>query len=413
MQKDEQIIYLLRGEHYLFLKAIDDTKASSFKYSIPLNYGDQVPILIKVDGDFLSYKIIDYKLKPNQVIHFELPPMKKNEKKKIHFEYWILTFNTMHKNLPSKKNFPQLNDLPEDVKKWLIPTKSVQSNNFLIKIMANILKGTSRDMLWFAKKIAFWIAYHGLITIRLKMSMVFNPYLNKYILPEKYAWYLEDAISTLLFGALCAGRANLIAALLRSKGIPARIVVTTPTTRGKDFWLDSQHYTVEFYCPEHGWIRTQAGSMPHLSKYIIPIRIVSPEEENIAGGPFSIYGGMALGFWSDNENIIFDWPPEEFRSYKHHKSKKVGIPATRGWIDCKLKIPSNISDKIHKLSNEVWMLLSKNSRINEKKVMTKAVELQEKAIMHLRDLKFEKYIEFMKKSKEEHLKISDDYYQNK
>jgi len=408
MTNGKQLIYLSRGEHYLFLKAKDDVKSSSVKYSIPLCYADQVPILLKSEGDFLSYKIINDKLEPNQIIQFELPPMKKNERKKIHFEYWVLVFNTQHKNLPSKKRFPKPKDLPENAKKWLVPTESIQSNNILIKIMANILKGTSSDMLWFAKKIAFWIAYHGLVTIRLKMSMVFNTFTNKYLLPEKDWWYLEDALSTLLFGALCAGRANLIAALLRAKGIPARVIVVNPTTMGKNFWLDAQHYTVEFYCPGHGWVRTQAGIMPHPSKHIIPNRIISIDEENSAGGPFSFYGGMNLWFWIDNENIVVDKPPEEFVPYKIPKTKESGVPVSRGWIDCKLKIPLDISDKMRDISYDVWMFFTKYSGIIEKEkksIFDKAVASQDKAIAYLKDSNFEKSIEMIEKAKKEYLKI--------
>lgn len=408
MKKDEKVIYLLRGEHHIFLKATGDVEPSSIKYSIPLCYGDQIPILMKIDGNFLSYRIKDDKLEPNKIIDFKLPSMKKDEKIQIHFEYWVLTFNTMHRNLPVRKRFPSSDTIPEDTKKWLVSTKSIQSNNILIKIMSNIFKGTSRDMLWFAKKIAFWSAYHGLIIIRLKMTTARNAFMNRYLLPDKYWWYLEDAMSTLLFGALCSGRGNLIAALLREKGIPARVIVTTPTTKGENFWLDSQHYTVEFYCPDHGWIRTQSGIMPHLSKHIIPIRIISPDEEDIAGGPFSLYGGMAPWFWIEDENIILDWPPEEFSSYKHHKSKKVGIPASRGWIECRLRIQLNISEKMMNLSNEVWMLFTKNIGTNEKKkksFIDKATEFQEKAIIYLKDSNFEKYIEMIEKAKEEYLKI--------
>lgn len=411
MQKTNQLIYLLRGEHYLFLKATEDIKSSSIRYSVPLNHADQIPILLKADGNYISYKIIKDTLKQNQIIKFELNPMKKNEEVKIHFEYWVLRFNNIHKNLPSKKTFLDKKNLPDDTKKWLVATKSVQSNNPLIFIMANILKGFSKNMLWYAKKIAFWSAYHRLFVNILKRLMVSNTIINKHILPNKYWWYLEDALSALMFGALCAGRANLILALLRTKGIPARLIIVNPTTKGKNYWLDAQHYIVEFYCPEYGWVRIQPGAMPHFSKHMIPIRIISPEEENIAGGPLSYYGGMAPWFWIDNKDIVVDKPPEKFTRYKIHKSKKVGIPVSRGWIESKLIIPLDILDELTKITSETWVLFTKNFRNHKKENESqycKAIDYQKQSISHLKKSEFNDYIKTLKKSRETYINIKQE-----
>ncbi len=404
----ENIIYLLKGESLIFLKANSAVSNSSFKYVSPLNYGDQIPIYLRIQGDFLSYIILIDKKSKNQLIKFVLPPMEKNEQIKIRIQYWVLNINKMHKNLPSKKSFSKNNFFPEETKKWLVSTESIQSNNFLVKFMSNILKGINKDILWYAKKVAFWNAYHGLITIGIKMRMVFNPFLNKYFMPDKHWWYIEDALSTLLFGGLCAGRANLIAALLRNKGIPARVVICTPTYMGKEFLLDSQHYAVEFYCPDHGWVRTQSGVMPHPSKNNIALRIITPDEENISGGPFSFYGGMHPWFWIDHEEIFLGKPPNELMEYKIPDTKQVGSTLSRGFIEKKMKIPNHVLDEIINICSDNWKFFTKNvgrCDNDNRLLFNEGLECQEKAINYFNESDFPNFFKSIKKANQEYLKI--------
>jgi hypothetical protein len=78
-------LYILTGEHQFIIKALDDADESFLRYSIPINYQYQAPLFLSVDGDFLSYKIIDDKGSYNKLIEFCLPAMKKDTKIGISF----------------------------------------------------------------------------------------------------------------------------------------------------------------------------------------------------------------------------------------------------------------------------------------------------------------------------------------
>ena len=198
--------YLLKGEHFIILTSLEDVNSSSFSYSIPLNYGNQVPIFLNADGDFLSYRILNDNGKYNKVIQFKLPPIKKNQKIKIHFDYWVLIKKIDRQDIP-KIYLPLPNEkIPDDVKQWLYPTKSVQSNNLLIRLTAYILKGFSKDLFWFIKKVMIWNAFRKSFFTFIKRHIVSHPLLNRIFLPDRYWMNLEDALSTLIFGGLCVGQ---------------------------------------------------------------------------------------------------------------------------------------------------------------------------------------------------------------
>jgi len=397
MIDDVDKFHILRGEHVLVLKSLTDTDSSTLTHSIPLNYGTQIPIMLKADGDFLSYRILQQN-HHNKAILFDLPPLKENEETKIHFEYWVLAKKINYEDILNKEKIPvSVKNLPEFTKKYLVSTKSIQSDSIFIKIMSLFLKGFNRDLLWFVKKVMFWNAYHGTIISFLKRQIVIHPILNKLFLPDQYWIRLEDAISTLFLGGVCAGQTNLGVALLRAQNIPARVLIATSNHYGKDTWLDSQHYMLEFYYPSYGWIPAFSGRVPSPSKNDISLRIISIDEENIAGNGVSMYGGEAPWFWIDNENIVLG-KPEGFMEYKLPKTKKTGVPAVRGWKEDTVKIPKEISNKLIEITKEVWELFTKNAGIYNSKnqnLFDKAMSLQEKSITLLTQSKFEEYIKTM------------------
>ena len=58
MNNDKFFFHVLKGENVLFIKAFKDSPPSYFRYSITLNHDNQIPILLDIKGDFLSYEII-------------------------------------------------------------------------------------------------------------------------------------------------------------------------------------------------------------------------------------------------------------------------------------------------------------------------------------------------------------------
>jgi hypothetical protein len=381
---------ILKGEHVFVIKAFEDVDSSTLTYSIPINYGNQVPIFIDITGEYDSYNIIPGKNQYNKLLKFKLPPMKKDEEKRIHYQYYILTKKIDYENIPKKVYLPIKEKIPEEVKKWLNSTESVQSHNIFIKIASRILRGFSKDMLWFSKKVMYWTCYHGSLVNFYKRLITTHPILNKILLPDVYWPRLEDAMSCLFFGSLCGGEANLQAALLRARGIPTRILVSNCVFYGKEHWLDAHHYIIEYYCPDYGWIRAQTGISRSPSEDNIILRMLYPEDENLAGNGFSKTGGMSPWFWFDNKNVFFGIP-KGCMCYELPKSKKIGVPAARGWKECKIEIPSQNADKAFNLTQEVWEQITKN----EGKNLESIKPAQKKALDLLQKSEFKEYIKHM------------------
>ncbi|MCK4364444.1 MAG: transglutaminase domain-containing protein [Thermoplasmatales archaeon] len=224
-----------------------------------------------------------------------------------------------------------------------------------------------------------------------------HPLWHKFFLPDSYWYPLEDALSGLLFGGICSAQANLQVALFRARGIPARILIASTLHFGKEKWMDSQHYIVEFYSIKNGWIKTQAGRIPTLEERNIILRIVDTEEEEIAGNGLSKYGGMPRWFWFSNENVIF-YVTKQYMDFKLPKTKKIGFPLIKAGIEEQIEIPSEKANKIIKIAKENWNLfLNANgeSKPDDETKFKQVSSLQMKALEMLINYKFEDFVRTM------------------
>jgi hypothetical protein len=405
MEQKNDLFYILRGEHIIVLKALKDTGETNFSYCLPLNYKEQIPLLLTVGGDYQSYSIIKEEGKYNKKLETKIPKMKKNDRKKIFFSYIVLIKKSSYDIFPNKMYFPENNDIPEDIKKYLASTESVRSKNLFIKIWSRILKGFSNNLFYFVKKVNYWNAYHGTLMTSMKIFPLRNPFLRKYFVADTFWLNGEDSMSALFFGAHCIGKTNLATALMRSRGIPARVLISDSPFFGKEKWLDSQHYCYEFYCKEFGWITTQSGVQFSYPNRNVLLKIVEPKEENIAGTGFSEYGGAVPWFYLDNKDMCFGLV-DEFNLYNVPKDIKKGFPILRCWREKSLEIPQNISKEIEKLSSDVWELYtSRAGNFKDNLDFKNAYKYQKKAVESLIKNVYQKNIEFLKKSKELYLKL--------
>jgi hypothetical protein len=405
MKNSFERFYLLKGEHHIVLKSSEDVLSFNFYYSIPKKHRYQMPFFLKVEGDFINYSIELDKDKVNQVIHFKLPALNKDNKFRIKIEYYVLSKEIKDEQLPKTSKFLSSGKIPEDIKKCLSSSKTIQSDTIMIKIASKVLKGISNDAVWFVKKVMFWTCYHGSVIVFMKTFMSKHPIFNKLFTADRYWLRLEDALSTLLFGGLCSGRANLQAALIRATKIPARIIITTPLYYGEKEWIDGQHYIVEFFLPEHGWIRSHSGQLYSHSEENIILKVVQPEDENLAGNGFSDYGGMVPWFYFDNKNIFFGISKEHM-SYKYPESKKTGVPSAKGWGICNFKISEEDSTIFESITEETWDLFIKST--NEDKERFKEIHNDhEKSIELLSKLKIKEFIKDVNKIKNKYREIAN------
>jgi hypothetical protein len=387
-EKNKQhIFYLIKGQSVLKLKSDKDLKEAYVTYNAPVCYGEQVPLLIKLENNTsssVSYSIIDDKNKPNKLLKFKVTNFKKEDPVWINFSYWVMIKNRAYKDFPKQTLIP-LENIPEENKKWLQSTESIQTNNIFIKIRAKILRRLNTNLFENTRKVAFFACYQRPILSKLRSFIEHKIILRDLLLPKKYWTGMMDAVSGLFFGGMCAEKANLGAALLRSMGIPSRILIVNPLhyfVLNKTDWTDGMHYIIEIYVPNYGWVRFHPGRFPHLTKNDLILKIAYPEDEKEAGNGFSYYGGMMPWFWFSDKNIKLDFPGEIYTYYK--KPKSSGIPIASREILNKLNLDNKTSDEIFQNSEDFWnKYLEKFKNIDNllyNKEHQKIIKKQEKVV---------------------------------
>jgi hypothetical protein len=92
-----------------------------------------------------------------------------------------------------------------------------------------------------------------------------------------------DARKGLDCGGSCTSRANLAAALLRARGIPARTVAHLPTWSGPLY----EHWLVEYRHPGAGWVwlESSLGQFRPRPCTLVVLGVANPEDEDRAFDP--------------------------------------------------------------------------------------------------------------------------------
>ncbi len=402
MNIGKQEIDLLYGETILSLIAEQDVDSFEVSYAAPICYKDQVPLILEIEKisslKILEYKIQDDKHKPNKIIRFKFPPLKKNEKVHIHFKYYVIVKNRDYENLPKKIEVTKIEELSEEVKRWLLPSKSIQSNNIFIRCKAKIL-GLSKNFLDIGKKISISICFHRPLLRTIRRFIELNPILCNFFFGNRYWTGLSDAVSGYLFGGHCAAQNNLGIAYFRANNIPSRGLIVTPMFYNKKYfeskgWLDAQHYTLESYTKEYGWINGGPGGFPINTNHGIVLRINTLEDEDIAGNGLSYYGGIQPWFWISNKDISLTSPGILFGNKKFRKSGEIYI---RGWLEKNLEINNVMSNRILSILKKNWILYTKyfgkNLDYEDNKYFLNAVRFQNKAIENFKKSKIKNFVE--------------------
>ena len=286
-------LYLLRGEHYLYLNASDSVNEFHLRFAFPPDYLYQVPTLLEIyndtTADIRHYQIEDDTNEPNKVINFIIGPMHKDESVLLHFSCWVLVKNHEFEDLPNYVKFPKKRDLPEETKTWLASTKVVQVHSILIKRKARQLHGLNNNLIRFAERVAPFIKKHRypLFRIQLILGIFFS----------------QDAFTTLLINGENVGRSHLACAFFRGYNVPARVLLAH---NDQGFWTQ-MHYMVEYYCPGYGWVLIDStrGETPYATKRQIINRICFPEDEENTKTDYIIpfMKGEERWLWIENENI--------------------------------------------------------------------------------------------------------------
>lgn len=236
------------------VKSLKDGDIGTLTFPIPGVYKQQIPLTFEVKAKPRT-AILDYKIRRredgiNWVAEVRVKPPKKGAI--INWESLVLTGG-------SKENFLKKNrERPSDnSSKWLKSTKCVQSNDPAIKEKAEELANCSSEVKSYVTKVVDFVSK------------------NK---GSGKKFDSLDAKTALEAGGSCTSRANLAAALLRAKGIPARTVAHLPTWhRGPLF----EHWLVEYWDSDYGWVAAEPtlNRQPNYNALVIIAISSSADEE--------------------------------------------------------------------------------------------------------------------------------------
>jgi len=334
----DQNLTLLRGEHYLYFKAIKNVSSSfNIKYVFPAEYNYQYPIYLEIlndtNMDIANYKIENDTNELNKIVNFTINSMNNSGEKLIHFNCWVLVKNYDYENLPGFVEIPDENMLPEEVKKWLKPSEVVQSDNLLLRLKAKQLKlFTNNNLLKLAEKIAKFCRQHRYIL-----------FLLQYYLQGIIGYRSQDALTTLFINGECPGRSHLGCALFRANQVPARVLLAMPARY--DFWFE-MHYMTEYYCPGFNWIPTEVhkGVTPYPPQNQIVLRVCYPIDENNTQTDFLFdkMKGLERWIWINNENVT-----------PYYKDLKEGSKI-RAYLENSVTVDLNVANDTIGLTHEVF-----------------------------------------------------------
>ncbi|RLF27701.1 MAG: hypothetical protein DRN01_01815 [Thermoplasmata archaeon] len=339
MLKDQKFS-ILYGEHLLDVTAENDLPYLHLFHSIPLAYDNQIPIIFnisKINSPVsVDYEFVDDVNPPNRLLKIGLGGMSRGDRITIRFDYFVV----IRDDVVGEKKVVNV----EDVEIWKKPSASVQSNNLLIKTVGRILKGLSHDEMKITKRISYYSCFHNFFFTLVRHALERNSLLNRVFMPDKYWPVLSDALSSLILGGLCNAQTNLAVALLRSIGIPARVLIGTSMFYGKSRWMDAQHYFFECFLHGYGWIKGTPGRFPDDPTHCILLRISYPEDEETAGNGLSYYGGSVPWFWFSEEGL----------NQKKGLSGLRVSPGVRGWVECGFTEKKEVVDEVLNVTKKVW-----------------------------------------------------------
>jgi transglutaminase-like putative cysteine protease len=246
------------------VNAISDTNSVTFMYPLPLAYRDQVPLTFRLAVDppsaAKSVEIVE-SAGPNRVLKLTLGGLQKNGKVNIEYRSLVLVAPTEFAGVPKSAPFPK--EWPVEAKPWLAATWCCDHDDERVKKVAQEIRGESDDVL-------------QVINSALKRA-------REIFSAAKGHVSNLTAVEALDKRGSCTSCANLVAALLRGAGVPARVLSGYPLWTGP---LQT-HYIVEAYVPGYGWYPVEStrceAPWPNHQQVNVSIVPIEHESEKSAG----------------------------------------------------------------------------------------------------------------------------------
>jgi transglutaminase-like putative cysteine protease len=218
--------------------ATTETYEAYFHVAVP--FQEQVPIKIYVESPHL----VDYRFirltPPNILVAARLLP---GAPTYVNWVAWVLVVENTYADLPDDVPIPTLEELPDSVLPWLIPTDCAQVDAPIVQEIAAEIRGSTTNLIQLADDIT---AYVDSIP---------------WIYPHSPVAF--DAVYTLNWGSSCTGHAHAGVALFRANGVPARSLLNLPIWSGSTF--TNMHWAMDYFVPDYGWVRIETSYGEHPS----------------------------------------------------------------------------------------------------------------------------------------------------
>ena len=204
----------------------------------------------------------------------------------------------------------------------------------------------------------------------------------------------NDALSTYFLGGQCTGVSNLGAALFRSNGVPAKQLIVNSDKKSK-LTQAIIHYMCEYYCPDYGWVRADSrfnfAGTPLAYNESVVLKVIYPEDENVAGSGIEGNGGLVPWVWMTNDNIIR------------------GKTREWCWNEGIVPVTENVANDTLELTRNVWELFiqynGKNLNVQDQQYFNNAIFAQQNAINCFKLLDYNGFFDNITIAYNEYLKI--------
>jgi len=270
-------------------------QATQFRFPLPLAYRDQTPLTFRLElepADVDASVAIVPGPGPNHVLELELRGIEKGTHVRLRYESLVLVSPTSFEGLPRNAEPPAR--WPEEAEPWLQATWCCDSGNERIRAIGSELRA----------------AGGGVVAI---VEAVLRRSQEIFAAAEAREGYARNmtAVEALDKAGNCTSCANLVAALLRAAGIPARILAGYPLGSGPL----STHYIVEAWVPGFGWYPVEStrgrASWPNhqlIAVSVIPIEneseaLAGPRSRNAGGTPY-----LSLTEYASDAPLLWEGP---------------------------------------------------------------------------------------------------------
>lgn len=247
-----------------FVLAPEGEANGKVMFPLPRDYRGQTPVgfQLKIKPELaVKSKSVRVTATGDYVLELECAPMAVGKRFEVDWRSQLIVDMRETSRIPDIKEAPEMH---ERVKAWLRPSRYVQSDHPDIIKQAQSVKADS---------------YSG------KIYQTFL--LQQRIINAQRGQATElSSLTALTLKGTCTSEANLLAALLRANGVPARLVSGYPTYANRPY---DTHYIVEAYCGEASWLPVEPG----MTSSMVPVvSVISVENENLGERRISAAEGV-------------------------------------------------------------------------------------------------------------------------